>query len=295
VVARAALDEQHFTMKTFFDTLYQHTKGKIEIRTLPDRRQAYFNKNDDKGIARHIERCSNTNVFFGVATRDGKGGTKENIVNIPAVWNDCDFKDTPIKQLGKNLKQFPFKPSIIIRSGGGAHLYWLLNEPAEKSDIEAVEDVNRRIAHALGGDQSATEAARVLRVPGTLNHKYSPPRPVKLHRIEKFEYSLEDFSDLPKPPATSQASNKSLVTLKPVKHGKRNTTLARIAGKYIRRGWTSQEVLDLCLGWNVRCNPPQPIDDVARTVNSIIQIHKRRNRSGDPNIGKTKRIKFSII
>jgi len=292
--AAIALDEQYLTMKTFFTTLYQHSEGKIEIRTLPNRHQAYFEKSDHAGIARHIERCSNTNVFFGVATRDGKGGKKDNIVHISAVWIDVDSKDITKEQFGENLKRFQFKPSITILSGGGAHLYWLLNEPAEKSDIETVEDVNRRIAHALGGDQSATEAARVLRVPGTLNHKYSPPRPVKLHRIEKFEYSLDDFSDLPNPPATSQASNKPLVTLKPVKHGKRNTTLARIAGKYIRLGWTSQEVLDLCLGWNVRCNPPQPIDDVVKTVNSIVAIHKRRNKQGNPRNG-TKKKRFRIL
>jgi len=176
----------------------------------------------------------------------------------------------------KYLKKFPFKPSIIILSGAGAHLYLLLNEPAEKSDIEAVEDVNRRIAHALGGDQNATEAARVLRVPGTLNHKYSPPRQVKLHRINDFHYELDDFSDLPQPPANSPSSNRSSVTLKPVEHGNRNVTLARIAGKYITRGLASDEVLDLCLGWNCRCPEPQSIEDVITTVNSIIKTDRRR-------------------
>jgi hypothetical protein len=42
----------------------------------------------------------------------------------------------------------------------------------------------RRLARTLGGDLSAAEPARVLRVPGTTNFKlYGTPRPVQLVRV----------------------------------------------------------------------------------------------------------------
>jgi len=85
------------------------------------------------------------------------------------------------------------------------------------------------------------------------------------------------------------------VTSAPVERGKRNNTLARITGKYINRGFTNDEILDLCLGWNCRCPEPQSIKDVETTVNSIIKTHERNYLNGNPNHEEKKRIKFSIV
>jgi hypothetical protein len=69
-------------------------------------------------------------------------------------------------------------PSFIVRSGGGFHLYWLLDgfyEPA------IIEEVNKTlIAHDPPGEGGAAcwERTRILRVPGTKNTKYDPPRDV---------------------------------------------------------------------------------------------------------------------
>ncbi len=185
-------------MIVFFQNLYAFCDGMIELRALPSRKRSFFNVSDFEGIGSFCEKNSGENLYFGVATRDGKGGKKENIVEIPAVWSDIDFKETPKDDLGKNLKRFPFKPSVIILSGGGAHLYWLLKEPAGKEDVHAVEDVNRRIALAIGGDMGSVDGAHILRIPGTTNWKY--PAPVKLYRLDEFHYELENFAALPEAP-----------------------------------------------------------------------------------------------
>lgn len=182
----------------FFNHLFAHCDGKIELRALPSKRRSFFPIDDYGGIADFCDKYSKENLYFGVATRDGQGGRKDNIIHIPAVWCDVDFKETPKDELGKNLKCFPFKPSIIILSGGGSHLYWLLKEPVGKEDIPVIEDVNRRIALSIGGDMGSVDAAHILRVPGTTNWKY--PAPVKLHRLDKFYYELEDFEALPEAP-----------------------------------------------------------------------------------------------
>ena len=73
-------------------------------------------------------------------------------------------------------------PSVVIDSGGGYHGYWLL------ADTWAlIGDDDRQRAQALqaawvtftGGDQGAKDLARVLRLPGSHNHKYDPPRAVE--------------------------------------------------------------------------------------------------------------------
>ncbi|MBI4595856.1 MAG: hypothetical protein HY730_05690 [Candidatus Tectomicrobia bacterium] len=101
-----------------------------------------------------------------MTTREG-GGKKEHIVQIPALWADLDFKDFPQEEFDRRLKSFPLSPSIIVRSGGGYHCYWLLKEPLERADIAQVEDYLKRLAAYLGGDQGFTDAAQLSDKPST--------------------------------------------------------------------------------------------------------------------------------
>ena len=175
-------------------TLFENTKGLIELRALPSRSRVFVRSG---GHTLFCRKHCREDLYFGVATRDGHGGRKENIVSIPAVWVDIDFKDTPINEARGLLRRFPFKPTFTLMSGGGVHLYWKLKEPAGMDDIEAVEGINKRIVAALKGDATGTEAARILRVPGSMNFKYNPPRPVKVVKYNAFEYTLEAFEILP--------------------------------------------------------------------------------------------------
>ena len=181
---------------SLFKELYQFSEGKVELRALPSRRQAYFEIVDQAGIDEFCQQHKHEDCYFGVATRDGAGGKKENIVHFPALWADVDFKNTPREIAWDLLKKFPFKPSAIVKSGGGAHVYFFLKEPAEKNEWRRIEDANKRIAYALSADTGATDAARILRVPGTLNHKYDPPRRVVVSTTEKFSYTIEAFLEI---------------------------------------------------------------------------------------------------
>jgi hypothetical protein len=57
------------------------------------------------------------------------------------------------------------------------HAYWPLRHPLA---VDELEDANRRLAYALGADVGAvTNAAAILRPPGTLNFKDDVPVPVR--------------------------------------------------------------------------------------------------------------------
>lgn len=61
-----------------------------------------------------------------------------------------------------------------------------------------------------------------------------------------------------------------------VPRGKRNATIASFTGHLLWRGVDPAVVLELMLGWNrLRCRPPLPDDEVARTVESIVRMHER--------------------
>jgi replicative DNA helicase len=72
-------------------------------------------------------------------------------------------------------------PSVVVDSGGGYHCYWLLDEPYVLATPE-IRERARKLQAAwvvlMDGDKQSKDLARVLRVPGTRNLKYTPPRAV---------------------------------------------------------------------------------------------------------------------
>lgn len=120
--------------------------------------------------------ASRTDVFLGVLPRLRRRGRREDIVGEGWVlWVDCD---TPAATAA--LDSFVPRPSMIVASGSGCHrhAYWLLSEPL---DLDTIERLNRCLALALDADGGVvTRATAILRPPGTVNRKHSPPTLVRL-------------------------------------------------------------------------------------------------------------------
>lgn len=74
-------------------------------------------------------------------------------------------------------------PSVVVDSGGGIHGYWLLKEPwlMESDDTSQAAELVQRlwVQEVVGADASVHDLVRILRIPGTLNFKYDPPRAVR--------------------------------------------------------------------------------------------------------------------
>lgn len=156
--------------------------GFIDLRALPSKRQAFIRPSDIEAVERFIRAHPQQNIYLGIASRMKSGdGSLMSCGELHALFADIDFKTSPEPEARAKLKRFPLPPSIIIMSGGGLHVYWLLREPIDlqaPGEAERAKSLLRRLALALGGDLSAAEPARILRVPGTLNHRYTPPRQV---------------------------------------------------------------------------------------------------------------------
>lgn len=181
----------------FFHDLFRYCSGQINVRVLAPGGKVFNEFYDITSFNPELIRSQHAgrNIYFGVATRNG-GGTKNDIVDIPAAWIDVDFKDTPEEDAISRLNGFPLKPSCIVSTGGGFHVYWHFREPLDKGDIPAVERMLKRLAAYFKGDRAATDASRVLRLPGSFNQKYDPPRPVRIISLQDHRYSIDDFDDL---------------------------------------------------------------------------------------------------
>ncbi len=140
----------------------------------------------------------------------GKGGAAENrdIPRARCLWADVDGladmePDDAVTEVRERIENAGLPaPIAIVYTGGGCHVYWRLLTPLESEDGgDNIRRHNAAIANAIGGDRAATNAARILRVPGTTNRKRDPHRPVRLIRfdpaprweLDKFPPPVEQF------------------------------------------------------------------------------------------------------
>ena len=142
-------------------------------------------------------------VYFGLGAAaeeipSNKRPKANEVICLPGMWVEIDIAvlgahakknlPTTVEDALSILPDF-LKASIIIWSGNGLHVYWLFKEPWQLNTTEE----NRRAAqlsirlqafikqlaskHGWHVDSTA-DLSRVLRVPGTFNHKQGQKKPV---------------------------------------------------------------------------------------------------------------------
>lgn len=135
--------------------------GWIELRfrhTAGMRTRFYRVRQDRRALTRCVLRLgARRDVYLGCALRMQQRGDRAHVGQAWTLWAECDGPEA-----GERLTAFDLVPSLQIASGtpGHVHAYWALAEPIAP---EALEDTNRRIAAAVGGDPVCFDAARILR------------------------------------------------------------------------------------------------------------------------------------
>jgi hypothetical protein len=282
-------------MDKFFETIYSGCSGSINIRPIPGENE--FHPLDNyKWLPGVLKKYNKTNLYFGVATRDGQGGTKENIIDIPCLWIDIDFKTYPKEKIDEVFPKFPLQPTVIVMSGGGYHIYWKLKEPLKVAQSAEIETLLKRLAGYLKGDPKATDVSRVLRVPGSLNNKPEYPKPILVTVASlnpKNVYTLRDFSFLPgeRPRSTKYTISNTdkkwyMQALQGVSEPGRNSTAAQLAGRYIGKGLSENETLSLLSAWNLKNIPELTETELRAAVKSIKRTDTRNYLSQVKHISK---------
>ena len=147
-------------------------------------------------------------AYFALATFEEQNSRKvSNVKQLNTFFLDLDCgpsKDYPdqneaIDALRKFCLATKLPKPLMVNSGRGVHAYWFLDEPVSYDDWLPVAEKLKALCaeHNLFADPAVTsDAARVLRVPGTHNHKGDPPLPVSCLGISVPEpISLEVFSN----------------------------------------------------------------------------------------------------
>lgn len=192
------------SQQRFFETLFEDTKGYIEIRTI-DRegkvKQSWFEIEEIRRLLYELKKpyYLRTNVYFGVCARDSQEGKEKNVKQVNCLWVDIDAKNIKEKEaIKKNLETFLPEPSIIVSSGNGYHCYWLLDKPEmvnNQEDINRLKGYNKGLVEELKADKGI-DLSRVLRVPDTKNLK-DPENILKVKIVKsdiEVRYSLKSLS-----------------------------------------------------------------------------------------------------
>jgi hypothetical protein len=206
-------------------------------------------------------------VYVAVATRkDATSGKLENCRDLAALFVDLDFKVTAEPEARDRLARFPLHPSAIVQSGGGLHTYWFFREPMTlPAEAARARALLRRLAHALGGDLAAAEPARVLRLPGTVNRKYTPARPVTVEMLDvNRRYNPRDFDEiLPPEPTTTGHGATFTMPDEPLTEGEgRNNTLYRLVRALRAKKVNARTIVTAVEEENARFRPPLPVDEL---------------------------------
>ena len=199
--------------------------GSVVIVTLKDKIHKYFNIEDHNGITGYALQAMKTqNVYITMTLQDmalnkgiGPKGEDMKRSDVAAacmfgVWVDVDLHNEGNAHKADNLPTkeewfalqaaLEIRPSMIVDSGNGFHLYLLFNEPLYfRNDADRewaarlVEDFQLWIRNEMtkegkknGAEKGwkldgTADLARILRVAGTFNHKTNPPKPVKMHAL----------------------------------------------------------------------------------------------------------------
>jgi hypothetical protein len=191
-------------LQTVFD--YKPEGAHILVWTWPDR-ISYWTRDLEKAAAYAERRAPEVDVYFGVGLAERayqadqrlKKGERE-AAGMYGVWADID-----IAGAGHADKPYPptladalllvddvgLQPTCIIHSGGGLHVHWVFKEPwmfSDDADRQAGRILAWRFSRTLRERasrrgwyvDSVPDLERVLRIPGTLNHKLTESLPVHL-------------------------------------------------------------------------------------------------------------------
>jgi hypothetical protein len=169
--------------RRYLDRVYRGcSRGLVELRTNTGQR-TWTELGHWSPLGPFVTAAVNAgeHVYHGLATRrDPSSGKATNLAELPMVWADIDAPPSEVRQ---RLDAFPFRYTLLVSSGYGAHVSFELREPLEldtPADVERAASLQRRLAAYLGADERATNPAVAPRLPGTRNFKYGAPRPVAL-------------------------------------------------------------------------------------------------------------------
>lgn len=186
--------------KHLFD---ETTDGYIQIIKLNSKNIKIYNTSNSELREIVEEEKGNKDVYIAPNTMYKKQRRVNNIRQFRALFQDLDIQNLNYSKeeviyliyILSYEKKIP-KPSMIVDSGRGLHIYWKIqNAPfGALHTWQELEDYLYYQLKHLGADRRATDGARVLRLPNTLNSKNNALCEV-IEINDDIEYSMYELRE----------------------------------------------------------------------------------------------------
>lgn len=199
-----------------FLNLIHGENAEINFRMIQEDKKPFNKHGTYKFLEKELIKCNKDNydVYFVV---NGGGTTKPEINRINAVYVDFDagrdqskitgydkrgnpkhpyYTDMSIIEAFKKEKlniisQFPVKPSIIVETRNGLHVYWLVHSDATISEFE---ECQLRFIQYFNSDDAIKSPERVMRLPNFLWCKKGYDKYLsKVIEFNNYRYNIQDI------------------------------------------------------------------------------------------------------
>ena len=250
-----------------------------------------------EGRLKALNQCG-AGVFVTINETNGRGRTKHDIINIRAVFMDCDTPDADPLRL---IEESGFDPDWMVESSPGKfHAYRRVSGFPLDPDLFA--GVQLLLADRVQGDDKVKDISRVMRLPGFLHQKHEPVM-TKIHGV-RHPGRVTAFADLmaelgitedqarqrarmgSKTKSSGGASASGFVTPEEfsvaMKEGDgRDNHMTRLAGWCARRGMSVEAALAHVRAWNDANVDPLPDHLIVSAVQRMVTKEKDK-RAGFP-------------
>lgn len=186
-----------------------------------------------------------SDIFIGMnPLKDGASNrTKDNIKEVRHVYLDLDHDARAALVSVRDSLDAP-PPNFVLDTSPGKHqVVWKI----EGVDLEQAESLLHSLATEFGGDSAATDATRVLRLPGFVNRKYATGTGfiVEARQESNRVYSLRDFTIQEGAPEAPRHMEDAHSPKRIVSRGHRSQSEAdwAFAKRALARGDDPQEVI----------------------------------------------------
>jgi hypothetical protein len=204
--------------------------------------------------------------------------TKDDIESIRHVYLDLDHGGQDTLKSVEDSSALP-KPNYVLTSSPGKfQIVWKV----EGMSMEEAEGLLHAMARDFGGDPAATDATRVLRLPGFANKKYETDFYVEARQESSETYHLRDF----KLHFDSQDSPRRNSYNRPKPEPSQQTNLSQserdwaFAKRALARGEAPEEVMRQIASYRGE-DKSDPEDYARRTVtNAQAELAGKREESG---------------
>lgn len=210
-------------IREWLERLYGQSPGFFGITAFaggrPRRTQWFATSALDAAETVILKYADKADLYLSVGThgepQPTRGG-ESTIISIPGLWSDLDIGEVghkpaslpnpPTEEDALSIVAGLPEPSMLMHSGGGLQAFWIFeNGPWVFTDAEDKAKAKKAIQEwanlleekgkELGFHvDKVADLARILRVPGSQNHKTGTPRPVQIRWSDKPGHDVEELT-----------------------------------------------------------------------------------------------------